>query len=603
MATRRALGGVLGAAGLIAVLTLASRAVGFVRWLVQSWTLGATSAGTAYETANTIPNVLFEVAAGGALAGAVVPLLAVPLARHLRAEASRTASALLGWTLLVLLPLAALVALLAGPVAGLLLPAGADPAQRALAETFLRVFALQVPLYGVGVVLSGVLQAHQRFLWPALAPLLSSVVVIGAYVAFGVLAAGRQDDPAALPGAAVAWLAWGTTAGVAAMSLCQLVPALRTGTALRPALRFPPGVARRAGRLAAAGLGALLAQQVSVLVVLYLANTYGGTGTINVYRYAQAVYFLPYAVLAVPLSTAVFPRLSERAGTGDRPGFAAMAAGSTRLVVAAALLGGALLVAVAPAATAVFSLRADMAGMTAAITWFAPGVVGYALVFHLTRALYAVDQGRAAVLATATGWAAVSLASWAGAQALAGDGADGPATLVALAVGSSVGMTVAGILLLAALRRAAGAGVLAGLARTLAVAGAGAVLGAAAGRWVVGAVLGAAGTGLGGAVLAAVPGAVVTAAAVALAVAAADRTTLRVRGWATEDGGGAGEGRPGPATERDGPSDRGAPAEARPGLPAADDARVGRRPGPPGEGDAAARRPGPAGEDGDTTRR
>ena len=46
------------------------------------------------------------------------------------------------------------------------------------------IFAPQVALYGVGVVLAGVLQAHRRFLAAALAPLLSSLVVIGAYVAY-----------------------------------------------------------------------------------------------------------------------------------------------------------------------------------------------------------------------------------------------------------------------------------------------------------------------------------------------------------------------------------------------------------------------------------
>lgn len=535
---RGALGGLLGAAGLIAVITLLSRAVGFVRWLVQSWTLGASATATAYETANTVPNVLFEVAAGGALAGVVVPLLAAPLAQHLRTEVDRTVSALLTWTLAVLVPLTLLVVALAGPLAGVL-AAGTDPATRDLTATFLRVFALQIPFYGTGVVLSGVLQAQRRFFWPAFAPLLSSLVVVTSYLAFGALAAGRQDDPAALTADAVAWLAWGTTAGVVAMSLCQLPAVLRSGVRARPSWRFPPGVARRAGRLAAAGLGALLAQQLSVVVVLYLANTSGGVGTINVYRYAQAVYLLPYAVLAVPLATAVFPRLSERAGAGDTRGFAAMTAGSTRLVTAAALAGVALLLAVAPAATAIFSLRDDMTGMTEAIVWFAPGIVGYSLVFHLSRALYAVDRGRAAVLATATGWGVVSGASWLLVRLLAA-GTDGPATLVALAAASSLGMTTAGVLLLLAVRRAGGAGTVRGLARTVVVAGGGAAAGALLGRVVTDAVLGAAGTGAGGAVLAGAAGAVAALVPLGLASLLLDRDTWRVRSWTSDQ-------EPGPA--------------------------------------------------------
>ena len=66
----------------------------------------------------------------------------------------------------------------------------------------IRVFAPQVPLYGVGIVLAGVLQAHRRFLSATLAPLLSSLVVIGAYLVYGALAQGQGDDLGSLPASA-----------------------------------------------------------------------------------------------------------------------------------------------------------------------------------------------------------------------------------------------------------------------------------------------------------------------------------------------------------------------------------------------------------------
>ena len=117
---------------------------------------------------------------GGALAATVVPLLASAVGAGRRAEAERTASGLLGLVLVILVPLSLLLVALATPLAGLL-PAsqGVDPdLQRRLVADFLRMFALQVPLYGVGVVLTGVLQAHHHFTWPALTPVLSSLVVM-----------------------------------------------------------------------------------------------------------------------------------------------------------------------------------------------------------------------------------------------------------------------------------------------------------------------------------------------------------------------------------------------------------------------------------------
>src|SRR5665811_2315517 len=164
--------------------------------------------------------------------------------------------------------------------------------------------------YGVGIVLAGVLQAHRRFLAAALAPLLSSVVVIATYLLYGALAQGRGNDLARLPSQASTVLAAGTTLGVVALSLPLLVPVHRAGIRLRPTWTFPAGVAGRARALAGAGLLALVAQQIAVLVTLWVSQHRGGTGTLNVYTYVQAVYLLPYAVLAVPVATSPLPALA-----------------------------------------------------------------------------------------------------------------------------------------------------------------------------------------------------------------------------------------------------------------------------------------------------
>ena len=106
----------------------------------------------------------------------------------------------------------------AAPIAALFPTSqGVDPAlQHELVASFLRMFALQVPMYGVAVVLTGVLQAHNRFTWPALTPMLSSLVVMATYGLYGVLADGAD---ATASGPALQVLGWGTTLGVAALSL------------------------------------------------------------------------------------------------------------------------------------------------------------------------------------------------------------------------------------------------------------------------------------------------------------------------------------------------------------------------------------------------
>ena len=76
MNARRAAQGVAGAAALIAVLTMLARLAGFGRTLVFTNTVGADSTGDTYLAANNVPNIVFEVVAGGALAALVVPMLA-----------------------------------------------------------------------------------------------------------------------------------------------------------------------------------------------------------------------------------------------------------------------------------------------------------------------------------------------------------------------------------------------------------------------------------------------------------------------------------------------------------------------------------------------
>lgn len=205
--------GLARAAVLVAAITVAARVVGFGRWLVFSKTVGDTCLGDAYNTANQLPNVTFEIVAGGALASVVVPVLAGALAQPDgagRADAERTLSALLSWTLLLLTPVALLAAVLAGPYAEFMLAGhpGCSDSTGALATRMLVVFAPQVWFYGIAVVLSGALQAQRRFVAAAAAPLASSVVVVAAYAGFGLLADGRLGA-AEVPGAAIGLLAVG----------------------------------------------------------------------------------------------------------------------------------------------------------------------------------------------------------------------------------------------------------------------------------------------------------------------------------------------------------------------------------------------------------
>ncbi len=325
------------AALLIGALTAAARVIGFGRQLVFAHTVQNSCLGSAYTTANQVPNIIYDIVLGGALASIMVPVLAGPAERSgADPEAARTtsqiSSALLTWTVVLLVPASVVLGLVAEPVTSLLIPhlQGCARAEAvAVGSRMLEVFAPQILLYGLAVVLYGILQAHRKFTGPALAPVLSSVVVIAAYIAFVPLGGAHTTDLAGLPTSAELMLSVGTTVGVAALVLTALVPAFRLRLRVRPALRFPPGVARRARNLATVGIAALIAQDASAVVVTRLANGHGGSGAVVLYNYAWQMFLVPYAVLAIPIAVSAFPVLAARAGPG-RPATGQRVPTSTR---------------------------------------------------------------------------------------------------------------------------------------------------------------------------------------------------------------------------------------------------------------------------------
>lgn len=452
--------GLMGAAAGIALVTVVARLVGFGRTAVLGRAVGPTCVGDVYTAANAVPNVVFEVVAGGALAGLVVPVLAGAVARGDRAEVSRTTGALLTWTVAVLVPVAVVGALTAPLLLKALL--GPDPACRGAIEVgsrMLLVFLPQVVLYGIGVVLAGALQAHRRFLGPALAPLLSSLVVIAAYLAYAAQTSASDDNGGGLAGLTRVQeltLSIGTTLGVAVLSLGLLVPLRRCGIGLRLGWRFPPGVAARARSLAAAGVAALAAQQVALVVALRLAAG-GSEGSVVVFTVATALFLVPWAVLAVPVATSAFPLLSASAEAGDVDSYAAVSSRSLRAVLLLSTAATAALAAAAvPAATLLLEGApgpdASATELAHAVTAFAPGLVGYGAVALLARALYARGAGRTAAAGTVAGWLGVATAD----LLLVASFPDAD-RVVLLGVGNTVGLTLGAAWLLVGLSRTAGA--------------------------------------------------------------------------------------------------------------------------------------------------
>jgi putative peptidoglycan lipid II flippase len=446
----RAAAGIARGAAIIAALTVVSRVLGLVRTLVFSQTVGAGCLGTAYVTANQVPNLIYELVLGGALTSAMVPVLARSAERAASDEAERErvsqiTGALLTWSVIILVPLTLIVVGAAGLMAGLLNPANpnahcvhADVV--ATTASMLRVFAPQIILYGISVVLYGLLQAYRRFAGPALAPVISSLVLIASYLAFVPL--GHGLPLARLPIAAQLVLSVGATAGVAALVVVAAVPAwrLHLRIPLRPVLRFPPGVARRAGGLALVGVVELVANDLQTLGVIWLANGHGETGAIVIFNYAWQAFSSIHAVLAISIAVSA-------------------CAASTRAIMLVSWLGAAVLAALTvPAAHVLAKQPGQVSQLILGFALFAPGLIGMGLIANLSRAMLALGRLKVAALAVGGSWVVALLA-----EVILVAVVPPRFVVAALALGVTIGATVVAVPLVIVTRRIRGPAVLHGL--------------------------------------------------------------------------------------------------------------------------------------------
>lgn len=396
--------GIARGALIVAVLTGLSRVLGLIRTVVFAQTVGAGCLGTAYVTAFQVPNLIVELAIGGALSSAMVPVLArsASLAGtdpKARAHVQQVSSALMTWSVLILLPVTVAVTAAAVPISGLLNPVNpnANCAHGAvLNETsFMLVsFAPQILLYGVSVVLFGLLQAYRKFGATSMAPLLGNVVTITSYLLFASL--DHNAPLARTPLTANLVLSIGTTMNIGMMVLVTLPATWRLGLRWRPTLRFPPGVVGRASGLALVGLLEFVAADILSIVTIDLANGHGTTGALVLFSYGNLVFTAVSSVLPIAIVTSVFPVLS--ATDGDV--FDRTSAGSTRAVMLMSWLGTAVLIAVAlPAAHVLTQQHDQIEPLALSFLLYAPGISGFAVVTNLSRVMFALGKLRAAGIA------------------------------------------------------------------------------------------------------------------------------------------------------------------------------------------------------------
>jgi len=307
--------------------TLISRVTGLFRVLVLAWVLGFTPISDAFNLANTVPNMLFDVVLGGILGATFIPVFVERLALDGERRAWRSISSVITAAILVLVAASA-VSWFCAPwiidgFTALQHTSSAHSAavlaqERAVATELLRWFVPQIFFYGIIGIATSLLNIRRRFGVATWVPIANNVVCIAVLVWFHLV--DPNPTLSALNGSRdLLWLGLGTTMGVAVQFLC-LVPSLARSNLWRLSLRLDlkdPAV-KAVGRLGSWTLLIVLANQISLYVVLAYAFGIGtSTHAVSAYTYGWSFMMLPYAVIVVSILSALTPQLAALATAGD----------------------------------------------------------------------------------------------------------------------------------------------------------------------------------------------------------------------------------------------------------------------------------------------
>ncbi|MDQ3942274.1 MAG: murein biosynthesis integral membrane protein MurJ [Actinomycetota bacterium] len=365
-----------------------SRTTGYARTMVMAAVLGTGVVANAYGVSNGIANLIYELFLGGILYSIFVPLLVERMTKHGEEDARRLTNALLT----LILPLLAVVALLgiifAEPIVNLstewtsseeLSPEAAQETTD-LAIFFFRFFVIYIVFFGLGSVMTGVLNAHRRFFLPTFAPVLNNLIAIALFLGYALLA--PQNPEAAV------YLLAATIFGVAVMILILLPTAWRLGYRPRPVFGHPsllPAV-RLSGPLLV-----FVAASIGVQYVAQLLSTSFNAAP-QLY-YAFTVFSLPYGVFIIALETALMPELSERHARGDVEGYRDTLSFGLRTMAFIMVPASVGLIALATPTIGLLYERGnftpqDTALVANLLVAYAVGLLAYATYFLLVRAFY-----------------------------------------------------------------------------------------------------------------------------------------------------------------------------------------------------------------------
>jgi putative peptidoglycan lipid II flippase len=378
---------------------IASRVLGLLRTSLFAFVFGTSSTSDAYLQAFLIPDLIFNIIAGGALMSAFIPVFTNYMTgKNDEGTAWHIASSALNLAIAVMSGFAFFAVLFAPVLVPLYNPGVHDPAELNLIASLTRVMLLQSIALGSGVVVTAVLNAKQDFRMPAIGTALYNVgLIVGLLPGMALTLSGQRNDQFAIYAAT-----WGVVLG-AVLQVGIQIPGLRK-VGMHYSFTFDwrhPGVLQIARQMVPRVINAAMLY-VSIFVdrgliqlMLFIIGSASVAGLITQYYQAFQLTLLPLGIFGMAMSTAAFPTLAENVAIGRMDRVRGTILETLRIILFMSIPSSVGLIVLGFPIIQVllehghYTLQ-EAQSTAVALAFFALGLTGLAAVEILTRAFYAL---------------------------------------------------------------------------------------------------------------------------------------------------------------------------------------------------------------------
>jgi putative peptidoglycan lipid II flippase len=383
----------LRAGTILALFTLVSKLTALFRDRILASHFGASNQLDVYYSAFRIPDLVFHLLIFGAVSSALIPVF-VEKYREDKLYAWRIIQNFMTMAFLATIVIGFIAGIFAGPLASLIAP-GFSAADRQLLVLLLRIMLFSPVIFSISAVLGSVLQATERFVSYALAPIFYNLGIISGALWLSPVFQERGYE-------AIIGVACGVVLGALFHMIVRIPASVRAGFKFKAIFGFKDGGFQKVVKLMLPRTAGIGAHNFETLIINAFASLLGA-GSIAMFNLANNLQFVPISVLGISMAIAVFPQLSSQASIQERFQFREKLNYVLRRtaaivgIVAIAMLAGRNLIVKTVFQSGEFNL--DNTQMTATLLGiFMFGVIAQSLVPIMSRAFYALQNTKTPVV-------------------------------------------------------------------------------------------------------------------------------------------------------------------------------------------------------------